>query len=455
MLKWLLSNSKKKQQFLFHIGLGWVSLITPFVFIVWYYFIFLVFLQKISKRESSNSVVDTLTFLMYSASFEILGRIVNSSPYIPYEIGKYMTFFLVLVGLFKSKKIGTIGIVIFLLLVPGILIGIPYYSSYKDIVFNVLGTVNIALGFSLFAFSEISEDKLMSMLRLFTLPLVSILAYSIIRSPDIGDANFELGANTLVGGFGSNQIATIFGIALFMLYLMYNRNILFSGFSRWLDVFMIILFLFFGLLTFSRGGILVGFLGILFLIYFQTISSKKRINYFYTIFVLIFMGFAINIANNLTDGNLLLRYSGETTGTLLGTKEKDLNQLTSGRFNIFVEDIDLFRENILFGVGVKQSVFKRKDTEGTITHVEFGRLLSEHGIFGLLICLIFIFLLVLGFINGHKSFFNRITFILYFIGFFTTFHAATRTFVTPLFMPLIGLSQLKISKRVNQVAKKL
>ena len=430
------------------------SLITPFVFIFWYYLVFLVFLQRIIKQKTSNSVIDILTFLMYSASFEILGRIVNASPYVPYEIGKYMTFFLILIGLYKSKKIGKIGMIIFMLLVPGILIGLPYYTTYKDLVFNVLGTINIALGLSLFSLSEISENKLMSILRLFTLPLISILSYCIIRSPDIGDADFELGANALVGGFGSNQMATIFGIALFSIYLLYSRKISFSGFSRWIDIFILIIFLFFGLLTFSRGGILVGVFGIVLLIYFQIILMKKRINYFYIILSLILMGLAISVSNNLTDGNLFLRYSGETTGTLIGSKEKDINQFTSGRFIIFLEDIELFEENVLLGVGVKQSVFKRVNTEGIITHVEFGRLLSEHGIFGLFICFIFIYLLVLGFINGHKSFFNSITFILYVIGFFTTFHSATRTFVSPLFMPLIGLSQLNNLKRENQVIKK-
>jgi hypothetical protein len=360
-----------------------------------------------------------------------------------------------LVGLFKLRRIGKLGLVILLLILPGILIGMPYYITYKDLVFNVMGTINIALGLSLFSFSKISEYKLLLMLRLFTLPLISILAYSIIRSPDLGDVNFELGANTLVGGFGSNQIATIFGIALFTLYLLYIKNIPFSGFSRWFDISTIILFLFFGLLTFSRGGILVGLFGIILLIYFQTIARRKRINYFYIILSLILMGLGIYAANNLTGGNLFLRYSGETTGTLIGSKEKDLNQLTSGRSDIFLEDIELFKENILLGVGVKQSVYKRYNTEGTITHVEFGRLLSEHGLFGLVICLIFIYLLILGFINGHKSFFNSITFILYFIGFLTTFHAATRTFVTPLFMPLIGLSQLKNSSRDNEIESKL
>jgi hypothetical protein len=142
-----------------------------------------------------------------------------------------------------------------------------------------------------------------------------------------------------------------------------------------------------------------------------------------------------------------LRYSGETNGTLQGTKEKDLNQLTTGRFNLFVEDCEVFQKNYLLGVGVKQSVAKRNLTAGTVSHVEVARLLAEHGVFGLLIDLIFVFILIQGFVKGHNSFLDSVIFILFVIGFFTSFHAATRTFVSPLLMPLIFIKR-NVSRQI-------
>lgn len=451
MLEWLLSSSKNKQQLLFHIGLGWISLFTPVLFILWYYFIFLLFFQKIISLKSENSIIYILTFLMYSSSFEILGRMANASPIVPYEIGKYMTFFLLVIGLFKVRKIGLLGIVVVLLLLPGILVGIPFYQSYKDLVFNVLGTINIGLGIALFSYIKITEGQLMALLRLMILPMVSILAYSIIRSPDITEIEFELGANKIVGGFGSNQIATIFGIAIFILYILWNKNFSFSGLSSWIDIFLLLLFLIYGLLTFSRGGILGGLLGIFLFTFYQSVSLKKRVNFIYIILAIPLIWLSINVVNNFTDGQLLLRYSGETNGTLNGNKEKDLNQLTTGRFNLFLEDLELFEKNAVLGLGVKQSVEKRNLTSGVISHVEFGRLLSEHGIPGLLINCIFIFLLIKSFLNGHGSFFNSVISILFIIGLYTTFHAATRTFVSSLLMPLFGLTQLKIPKKENLI----
>jgi len=446
MLAWLLSTSKNKQQLLFHIGLGWISLFTPVLLIFWYYFIFLAVFQKMGRLKSDNLIIQILVFLMYSSSFEILGRMANASPFIPYELGKYMTFFLLIVGLFKVKKIGSLGIVIGVLLLPGIMVGVPYYQSYKDLVFNVLGTINIGLGMALFANIKITERQLMALLRLMVLPMVSALAYSIIRIPDLTELEFELGANKIVGGFGSNQISTVFGIALFILYVLWYKRFPFSGISRSFDILIMALFLIFGLLTFSRGGILGGFLGILLFTYYQFVSFKKSISFILIIFVIPILWVSISVVNNITDGQLLLRYSGETHGTLQGSKEKDLNQLTTGRLNIFAEDVELFEKNPVLGIGVKQSVGQRNLTSGVISHVEFGRLLSEHGIFGLIIELIFIYLLLKSFVNGHLSYFNSIVSILFIIGLYTTFHAATRTFVSPLLMPLIGLSQYKIPK---------
>jgi hypothetical protein len=378
----------------------------------------------------------------------------NSSPFIPYELGKYMTLFLLLIGLFKFNKIGSIGLVIVLLLLPGIIIAVPFYTSYRDLVFNVLGTINIGLGIALFAKIKITESQLLSLLKLLIMPLISILAYSIFRLPDLNESEFELGANEIVGGFGSNQISTVFGIAIFVLFVLWYEGYSFSGFSPWVDLFIMLIFLLLGLLTFSRGGILGGFLGIIFYIYYQTVSFKKSFNFVYIILAIPLLWLGIYAANEMTNGNLLLRYSGETRGTLYGNKEKDLNQLTTGRFNIFVEDIELFQRNFLLGLGVKQSVAKRNLTSGIISHVEFGRLLSEHGLFGLFVGMIFLFILIKGFIVGHKSTFNSLIFIFYMIGFYTSFHAATRTFVSPLFMPLIGLSQLKIAKNKSLIVNK-
>ena len=65
----------------------------------------------------------------------------------------------------------------------------------------------------------------------------------------------------------------------------------------------------------------------------------------------------------------------------------------SGRIQIMLIDLQIFYDNILFGVGPGQAVQLRKDygyRKFVSAHSEFTRLLSEHGILGLLsiLCII-------------------------------------------------------------------
>ena len=78
---------------------------------------------------------------------------------------------------------------------------------------------------------------------------------------------------------------------------------------------------------------------------------------------------------------------------------------------------------------------------GVAAHVELSRLLAEHGILGLFY---FIILLVIGwrvYQNKGNPKYTALLFSLYILALYTTFHAATRTFITPL---LLSLSTVKI-----------
>ena len=156
------------------------------------------------------------------------------------------------------------------------------------------------------------------------------------------------------------------------------------------------------------------------------------------------------VANNLTDGSLLLRYQGETQGTLLGVKEKSINSISTGRLNIFLGDLEIFSKYPIFGVGVNESRNYRNYQQGVVAHVELSRLLSEHGILGVLIFSVFLRSLFAGF---SKSSINPIYLLFAVIGLYTTFHAATRTFLSPLFMAMaflptntLMLDKVKINK---------
>ena len=66
----------------------------------------------------------------------------------------------------------------------------------------------------------------------------------------------------------------------------------------------------------------------------------------------------------------MLRYEGETPGTAGGYSEKTLNVFTANRLNVFKDDLKLWGEHPLLGVGVGASSYLRENTRRVAAHVE-------------------------------------------------------------------------------------
>src|SRR5690606_22309276 len=136
------------------------------------------------------------------------------------------------------------------------------------IVFNIIGLVNVALGVILFSSLTITGDALQKSMRLLMFPIVSIMIFAFILTPDINEIEFGLGAiNTTSGGFGSNQVSTVFGLGFMVMTVAAMSNLKLFKY-RWLDIILALIFLIQGLLTFSRGAMIGGLLGIIvFIVY--------------------------------------------------------------------------------------------------------------------------------------------------------------------------------------------
>lgn len=441
------SNTQLRSWFLFHLLLGFISTVTPVPLIIFFYFVLLTKLPSIFFANNYQQRNENLTLLLvYLAPFEIICRMANTSPIIPYELGKYLTFFLLLIGLINSKRIDGIGILIVLLLLPGIVIGWFLTNDYRLILFNVMGLINLGLGVAYFG-AQIWGDAarvISRICRLIAYPLLTALLFAFFRTPDYDEISFSLGANfDTTGGFGSNQVSTAFGLGLFLLFYLWFNSKPFSGLGQYMDLVLAGFFFFQGLLTFSRGGVIGGVLGMVILLIIQTKNKSSalintKIIRLALLGIPLIIGVAI-FANQVTDGNLLLRYQGETQGTLSGAKAKDFNQLTTNRFSIFTGDLAIFMEEPLLGVGVNESRNLRKESKGVVAHVELSRLLAEHGILGLVIAIILaVKLFKQAPVQGNVK---VILFIFFVVGLYTTFHAATRTFISPL---LISLALVKV-----------
>jgi O-antigen ligase len=223
-------------------------------------------------------------------------------------------------------------------------------------------------------------------------------------------------------------------------------------------------FTFQGLLSFSRGGMMVGALGILILLFLRDsnklTNNKVRTNkpLFIGIIALLSLYGVFEVANGITGGNLLLRYQGETAGTLSGSKEVTADHFVTGRLSILEQDIDLWIDNFITGVGVGSSRFLRNlERIGVSPHVELSRLLAEHGLLGFIYsCYFFILIPFQIYQFNQRNIQRAIMMAILTIAILTTFHAAMRTFVTPLFVILASLkikSDLKTNKLIHKIIK--
>jgi hypothetical protein len=441
---------------IFHAMLGFVSLISPLPLIGWFYLSLLSSFFVVLRPNTPPSVY--MAFMVYMISFELIARMAQSSPYIPYEMGKYLFFIILVIGIIKYKTSSWPPFVMALCLLPAVFFDLSAQVSFLDMIFNFLGPLNVALAMLFFYGKRVSLKMFLESFKLLLYPMVSVLAYALIKAPDLSEVDFSLGANSVTsGGFGSNQVSTGLGLAAFIVFIFWINKWKLTGY-RLLDSGILVIFTLQGLLTFSRGGMVTGFLGIFVILFFLRTASRIQIKRFGLVRIgkylipafLLIMG-TFFIVNQLTNGMLLLRYQGETQGTMSGTKQKSLNSITSGRIDILTGDIELWLDHPVFGVGAGASKYLRERMNGVVAHVELSRLLADHGILGLIY---FIILMYYGFkiLRSHPNpAIKGILIALFVVGVFTSFHAAMRTFVSPM---MIGLSMLTITdargKRVEK-----
>lgn len=383
-----------------------------------------------------------LLFTGYFFGLEIVGRMIKASPFIPYQVGNYFMLVVFSYGIIKTpfSMQGLIGKIILLLCIPGFYM-IPFENYFSFFLNSFSGIVCLALGAIYFGSQTYTAEDLRNFIKITVLPIIVIVIYVSFRSPSLENVDFTLGANfETSGGFGSNQVSTVLGLGACLLILAYlRRETIFSSYKI-ISLVLIGAFLFRGLLTFSRGGILGGiFAATLSYLY---LNWKLKINISRTIIQLLFISLGCVIifivTDQITGGMLSKRYQGETTGTLSGNRARNLNIITSNRTKIGLAELQIFSEHPYLGVGPGAGYEEREKYVGkrTASHTEFTRLLAEQGLPGLFIGLIFIFYPLFR-IQSSKSIKETYYIIAFFsLAVITSFHSAMRTMITPLFWAL-------------------
>jgi hypothetical protein len=400
--------------------------------------------------RTKNANNEVLYIAAYLVGVEVFLRMTGGN--FNNEFVKVNVIFFMLLGMIYSNFSTNAFIywIFLILLIPGILITSTVFNPAVDIkkslVFNLSGPVCLAIS-SIYMFKRrILFSDLQNVVVAMGLPIVSTTVYLFLFNPSVRDvvtgtqSNFETS-----GGFGPNQVSTALGLGMFVFF---TQLVLFSKSKMTIVInsFLVLFITYRGIVTFSRGGVITAVVMIaclLFLLY--RFSNAKGKSKFVLVFILTGL-MAIGVwtySSFQTRGLIEKRYANQD---VRGKEKKDR---LGGREQIMNEEVTLFLENPILGVGAGMGKQIRKETfgEDAASHNEITRMFSEHGLFGILGLIILVVTPFVVYINNRQH--------LYFLSFFifwllTINHAAMRT-AAPAFIYALSLLfvQVKIPEKAE------
>lgn len=397
-------------------------------------------LYYVIKTQNRNNEV--LFVAAYIVGSEVFLRMTDGN--LLYESSKYGVMIILALGMYYSgfSKNAVPYWVYLLLLLPGVIVATETLNIQTDIrkaiAFNISGPVCLGIA-SIYTYNrKILVSQLNNVLLSLGLPIFSTTVYLILYTPDLKEVLSGTGSSVETsGGFGPNQVATILGIGMFVFF---SRLLLQSKTKLLFVINLVILFniTYRGLVTFSRGGMLTGFVMILVLLFYLFLKTKSQGRYnLYRLFIFMSIGFFITwgYTSNQTGGLIDKRYANKDAAGRV--KESQL----SGREDIWDSEIDDFFDHPVFGIGVAKALELREEKSGGLiiaSHSEISRTLAEHGTMGIIALIIVLFTPVFLFFDNQQHIY-MFCFLLFWL--LTINHAAMRI-AAPAFV--YSLSLLKV-----------
>jgi hypothetical protein len=431
---------------LLHIAIGVLVYLMPFLAAIYGLAIFLFGLYYVIKRRNKNNEV--LLVSAYIVGSDVFLRMTGGS--LLYEFSKYGVIIFLTIGMIYSgfsKK--SIPYWIFLiLLIPGIFVATETLNLQSDlrvsIMFNISGPFCLGIA-SIYCYNrEIKFSQVNDILLFLGLSVISTTAYLILYTPDLKEVLTGTGSNgETSGGFGPNQVATIMGLGMFiffsrLIFLSKNKLIFF------INLIIACNITYRGLATFSRGGMITGFVIILILLLFLYKNSNRsgmyKLNLLF-IFMAIVFSFIWIYTSNQTSGLIDKRYANQDA---MG-REKE-SKLT-GREEIMESEIDAFYESPILGIGVAKGLELRYEKTGQFitSHNEITRTIAEHGALGIL-ALIILFLTPIFLYLDNKEHIYMFCFLFFWL--LTINHAAMRI-AAPAFIYSLSLLKVTFDKELK------
>lgn len=434
------------QIILFHAVLGFVIYLVPFVSKIYGYAIFIGGVYYVIKTQNKKN--EALMVAAYVVGSEVFLRMTGGNPL--YEIAKYGVMVFVFMGMYYSgfSKNATPYYIFLLLLVPSIVLTtfvLNFDTNMKNsIAFNISGPACLGVA-SIYTYRrKIPLDQMNAIILSLGLPIVTCMVYLTFYTPSVQDVVTNTESNYATsGGFGPNQVATFLGLGMFVFF---SRTILESRtkFMLGLNLLIAINMSYRGIVTFSRGGMVTGFLMILLLLLFLYYKSnyigRVKLNYV-IVFISIAMLTTWSYISFQTGGLIDKRYANQNARGV--EKESKF----TGREDLALHEWDTFLNNPVFGVGVGKGVEVRLEEtgKGTLSHDEITRMLAEHGSLGIVGLLILFFTPLFLYVENKFNMFLLCFVVFWFL---TINHAAMRT-AAPAFVYSLSLLNVYFGENVK------
>ncbi len=309
----------------------------------------------------------------YIVGAEVLWRMVGTSFF--WEFGKYSIIAFLLLTMVRTGKLSGafLPFLFFALLLPSSILPTANMDSEelrKQISFNLSGPLALAVCTWFFWQVTFSAEQLQRMFLALICPIVSIASIALFGILANAKLSFNNSSNFATsGGYGPNQVSAVLGLGALAAFLwLFNKNV-----SRSLKITLLVTAIFLlaqSALTFSRGGLYAAgtaaILASLYLIRDRRLRAQFALGAVAVFVVVNFL--VLPQLDQFTTGALSKRFS---------------DTRMSGRDRIIIDDLEVFNEHMLFGVGPGQAKLFRQGHNKAAAHTEFSRLLAEHGVFGL------------------------------------------------------------------------
>tara|TARA_R110002072_G_scaffold29572_2_gene93326 strand:+ start:3713 stop:5071 length:1359 start_codon:yes stop_codon:yes gene_type:complete len=412
--------------------------------------IFVYFSNRIFKSKRSQKALQVLMACSYVVGVEVFLRMTGGS--FLYETSKYLVILFSLMGIFTIKLNQPIPYIVYIfLLIPGILVAgfnITEQTTIRTaIAFNLSGPVSLGI-VSIFTYKrKLAYEDMHKVLLALALPLLATTTYLFLYTPSIRETITSTGSNFAAsGGFGPNQVSTVLGLGMFVFSVRFFMQSP-SLFLKILNGLIVAGISFRAIVTFSRGGVITALFMIVVFVYyyFRKVNVKAKFRISRTVFLFLSLGLLIWLFSSIqTSGLIDKRYANQDA---LGREKRDIS---TGRADLVSFEIDEFLKNPILGVGVGKIKELRQKSEGieAASHNEISRILSEHGLFGMIAFLILLITPLLFRIHNKSNIFF---YSFYFFWFLTINHSSMRI-AAPAF--IYGLCLLDIQYKNTTIRKK-